>query len=325
MFSLRNEIIQLVRGIFTITFTLFKVLIPAIIIVKILVEMGIIPYIAWALEPFMSVVGLPKEASIIWAATMLTSNYTGMVLFFQFFENDPLTVAQTTVLASMMLMAHNMPTECAITRKAGVKVLYVVVLRVGSGFLIGWLLHLLYTETGMLQESNQLIWTPTEVDDSFSGWVFQQLESLFYIFVMIAGLVVGLKVLKLIGVETLLKTLLSPFLRVAGIHKDATSFTLVGMTLGLAFGGGLLINEAQKGLIKKKDIFLSVSLLCLCHSLIEDTILMFLIGADLTSILLFRIVFSFTLMIFISLWFKRLPESKHPYFVISVSNNERQN
>ncbi len=320
MLSFKREIIQLLHEIFNITFTLFKVMIPAIIIVKILVELGIVPYIAWALEPLMSIVGLPKEASIIWAATMLTSNYTGMVLFFQFFENDPMTIAQTTVLASMMLMAHNMPTECAITRKAGVKVLYVVILRIGSGLLMGWILHLLYSTTGILQESNQLIWTPSEVDDSFSGWVLQQLESLFYIFIMIAGLVIGLKVLKVIGVEKLLSIILSPFLKITGIHKDATSFTLIGMTLGLAFGGGLLINEAKKGVITKKDIFLSVSLLCLCHSLIEDTILMFLLGADLISILLFRIVFSFALMIPISLWFMRLPEHQHKHFVVPVSN-----
>ncbi|MCZ2721660.1 hypothetical protein O1D97_08325 [Marinomonas sp. 15G1-11] len=319
MHSLKNEVTQLIREIFTITITLFKIMIPAIIIVKILVELGIVPYVAWALEPFMSFVGLPKEASIIWAATMLTSNYTGMVLFFQFFENEPITVAQTTVLASMMLMAHNMPTECAIARKAGVKVLYAVTLRIGAGFLIGWILHLLYTKTGMLQSSNQLIWTPSETDDSLVGWIMQQLESLFYIFVMIAGLVTGLKILKLIGVEALLKSLLSPFLKITGIHKDATSFTLVGMTLGLAFGGGLLINEAKKGVIKKKDIFLSLSLLCLCHSLIEDTILMFLIGADLTSILVFRVIFSFALMIVISQLFKRLPDNKHHHVVVSVT------
>ena len=320
MHTLKHEATQLTREVFTITFTLFKIMIPAIIIVKILVELGIVPYVAWALEPLMSFVGLPKEASIIWAATMLTSNYTGMVLFFQFFENEPITVAQTTVLASMMLMAHNMPTECAIARKAGIKVIYAVVLRVGSGFLIGWILHLLYSKTGMLQDSNQLIWTPSETDDSLYGWLIQQLESLFYIFVMIAGLVFGLKILKLIGVEALLKMLLSPFLKMTGIHKDATSFTLIGMTLGLAFGGGLLINEAKKGVLKKKDIFLSLSLLCLCHSLIEDTILMFLIGADLTSILLFRVVFSFVLMIFISQCFMRLPEHSHHHFVVSVNN-----
>ena len=171
----------------------------------------------------------------------------------------------------------------------------------------------------MLQSSNQLIWTPSETDDSLVGWIMQQLESLFYIFVMIAGLVTGLKILKLIGVEALLKSLLSPFLKITGIHKDATSFTLVGMTLGLAFGGGLLINEAKKGVIKKKDIFLSLSLLCLCHSLIEDTILMFLIGADLTSILVFRVIFSFALMIVISQLFKRLPDNKHHHVVVSVT------
>lgn len=312
----------LATEILRITYTLFKIMIPAIIIVKILEEIGFVPYLALFLEPMMTLVGLPKEASLIWAATILASNYTGLVLFFQTFENAPLTVAQTTVLASMMLMAHNMPTECAVAKKAGVKVFYTITMRIVAGFILGWLLHLFYSHNNTLSSTNELIWAPAEVDNSWMGWLVQQIESLFYIFLMIAALVISLRFLKLIGVEALLKIILSPLLKITGIHKDATSFTLVGMTLGLAFGGGLLIEEAKKGVIQKKDIFLSISLLCLCHSLIEDTILMLIMGADLFSILVVRIIFSIALMVLITFVFNRLQESqREKYCVVSVAHS----
>jgi len=62
--------------------------------------------------------------------------------------------------------------------------------------------------------------------------------------------------------------------------------------LGLAYGGGLLIREAQKRTIPLRELFIAVSLLSICHSLIEDTILMLLLGADLTVILPIRFALS---------------------------------
>lgn len=66
----------------------------------------------------------------------------------------------------------------------------------------------------------------------------------------------------------------------------------MGVTLGLAFGGGLLIKEAQSGKISKRDIFAAITLLGFFHSVIEDTLLVMLIGAHLSGILWFRLIFA---------------------------------
>ena len=67
--------------------------------------------------------------------------------------------------------------------------------------------------------------------------------------------------------------MLRPLLKLVGIGKEATTITLVGITSGIAFGGGLLIKEAHAGRVSKKDVFTSLLLLGFCHSLIEDTLL----------------------------------------------------
>jgi hypothetical protein len=89
-----------------------------------------------------------------------------------------------------------------------------------------------------------------------------------------------------------------------GIKREALPMSLIGMTLGLAYGGGLLIREAEKGTISGRDIFASFALLGLCHSLIEDTLLIALIGAELHGILWARLAFA---LIIIALLTRLLP------------------
>ena len=109
---------------------------------------------------------------------------------------------------------------------------------------------------------------------------------------IIIVLLVVLKILKMIGIERLIQATLRPILKLIGIGKQATTIALVGVTLGLAFGGGLLIKEAQSGKISKRDIFAAITLLGFFHSVIEDTLLVMLIGAHLSGILWFRLIFA---------------------------------
>lgn len=292
-------------------------MIPTLIIVKVLEELGAVKYISLLLAPLMQLVGLPEEAAIVWAGTILTTTYTGMVLFFNAFQDNPLTIAQTTVLTTMMLFAHSLPIELAITRKAGLKILYGLFIRLCLGFVAGFILHHIYSFFQLLQGETQLIWQPSSEEVGLVGWAIAQVESFFYIFLIISVLVFGLKLLRLVGIESLLIWLLTPFLKVIGISKNAASFTLVGVTLGVSFGGGLLIDEAKKGHIEKKDMFLSLSLLCLCHSLIEDTLLMLVLGGDLSGILLFRLVFSFIVMLFVARLYAMLSATKREKYLIT--------
>ena len=137
---------------------------------------------------------------------------------------------------------------------------------------------------------------------------------------VISALLLLLKTLKVLGIEKLMAILLRPFLRILGISKDATNLTIIGITLGLSFGGGLLINEAKKGHISARDVFTAIMLLNLLHSLIEDTLLILLIGADFYTIFWGRIVFSILIVALISNAIKRMnPTICERYFYRDVS------
>ncbi|WP_315982760.1 hypothetical protein [Aliamphritea spongicola] len=74
---------DLAKEIFDVFFLLFKLTLPVIIVVKILEEMGAIPYISALLEPLMLLVGLPENMGIVWTTTMITNIYGGMLIFFR--------------------------------------------------------------------------------------------------------------------------------------------------------------------------------------------------------------------------------------------------
>ena len=67
-------------------------------------------------------------------------------------------------------------------------------------------------------------------------------------------------------------------------------------------GGGLLIREAEVGYVSRRDIFASLTMLALCHSLIEDTLLVMLLGAHISGVLWMRIAFTLVVLAIITRW-----------------------
>ncbi len=97
---------ELLLEIYQVASTLFKIMIPALLLVKLLEELGGVEIIAALLGPVMTLVGLPESMALVWATTLLTNIYTGMVIFFNQAPLEQLSVAQVTVLGTMMLIAH---------------------------------------------------------------------------------------------------------------------------------------------------------------------------------------------------------------------------
>lgn len=292
------------RESFSIYLTLLKILVPTLIIVKVLEVMGATAVLAAVLGPVMALIGLPESAGLVWATTLLTNIYTGMVVFLSLAEQQSLTVAQVSVLGTLMLIAHALPFEGAVAKKAGVPWWFTLSLRIGGALLLAAIVHLCYQHFGWLQEPNQLAWQAPETDGLLVTWVTDQLLTIGAIFFIILTLVSLLRLLRKLGIEKLLHWALFPLLRLLGIGREAANITIVGITMGLSFGAGILLNEVGKGKLGKRDVLLTVSFLGLCHSLIEDTLLVMLLGAHLSAILWARLAFS---VITIALMARLLP------------------
>ncbi len=279
------------------SFTLFKIMIPISIIVKILAYFGLIETIGKALSPVMGIIGLPGEFGLVWATTLVTNIYGGLIVFFNLSLTNTYTVAQVTILSALMLLAHTLPIEARIAQKAGVRLWFTLTFRILCAIILAGIFNLFFSHFNILKSENSIIWQPTNPKPTIYEWIFSEMRNYVMIFLIILGLVMLMRLLKNTGILEKMNNFFEPILRIFGMSKNAAPITIIGTTLGLAYGGGLIIKEAKSKVLSKKDVFLSVSLMNLSHSLIEDTLIMLSIGASILGVLFGRIIFSIIVMI----------------------------
>jgi hypothetical protein len=257
---------------------------------------------------------------LVWASAMIGNMYAGMVAYFSI--SSQLTVAQISVLATIILIAHSLPIELAVTRKAGAKVIPLFLARFIFGFIGGVLLFQIYNLFHWLDYDpgiiNQLVLSSK--NGSFGMWILTELKNYGMIFLMITALIILLDLLKQIGVIELVNKGLYPILKVLGIGKEVIPITVFGITLGLAYGGGLIINEVEKNQLHKRDVFYALLLMSLVHSLIEDSLLMISIGAHFSGVFIFRPLFGLLItFIFVSITKKWSEERMNRWFYAKIN------
>ncbi|HPS02963.1 MAG TPA: hypothetical protein PLA90_15600 [Candidatus Sumerlaeota bacterium] len=274
---------------------LFRLMIPVIVIVKILKELGAIEPLGRLLGPVMEGVGLPGALGIVWASALVTNLYGGILAYMTVAPHIPVpTVAQMTVLGAMALIAHTFPVELRVAQRSGVRILTMFAIRFGGAFLYGWILNTVCRMGGWLQTPAHVLWSAAPVEQTLLEWAGREVANLAFIFGAIFSLLSLLRLLRFLRVTNLVERLLYPLLRPLGIGRAATDLTVIGMTLGIGYGGGLIIHEAESGRLTPRDIFCALALMGLTHSLIEDSLLMLSLGGHLAGLLLGR--FAFTLL-----------------------------
>lgn len=96
-------------------------------------------------------------------------------------------------------------------------------------------------------------------------------------------------------------------LKIFGFSPKAAFPLLVGIIFGIAYGAGVLIEEARSGRLSWKDLFLINVFLSICHAVVEDTALFMAVGADGLIILLGRFLAAILITFLISrtTWLER--------------------
>jgi hypothetical protein len=301
--------LEIVRETLALSWTLLKIMVPVMILTKILMDLGVINWIGKMLGPLMALVGLPGSMGLVLAGGMIVSPYLALVLYAALAPENPLSVAQVTVLGSMILMAHAMLMEVRIAQKAGMRITVQLLLRIGGAFLYGAILFHIYKMGNWLQTPGAfLLGELAQGSSGWLAWAWEQAKSLALILVIILALMTFMRILEAIGVIQLLKRLLSPLLQLLGMGKEAAPITIIGMTLGMVLGGGLVIQEAKSGKMKPHEIFFSMSLMCIFHSLIEDTAVMMLMGAHLSGLLWIRLAFTLVAIFLLTKAVRLLPQ-----------------
>ena len=285
-----NKVKELTRSSLEITYELFVIMIPTLIIVKILDELGFVEILNKFFAPLMFLLGLPEAISLVFTTSMLTSPYAGLIVFSGLPADMPFTAAQASVLGLLILFTHSLPIEVIICRKAGVRARAMIFIRLGLGVFSCYLLNLFFQLTGYMNYPATILLPSLESAPDLFSWALSQLKGLGMIFIIIIALVILLDFLKYIGVERLIEKALKPFLNFLGVGEKASTIAVVGVTLGIGFGAGLLIKEVKTGKLHYKDVFGVLVLVGMLHSIIEDTAVVSLIGSNIIITLFLRAI-----------------------------------
>ena len=311
----------LVKETLKTSWVLFRIMIPVSIVVKILQELDLIKYIGIALYPLMKFVGLPGEMGFVWGTGMITNLFGGIIAYMSLAPKllHPMSVAQITVLSSMMLIAHSFPVELTIASKSGTRLVTMMLIRFCFAFIYGMILNVIFSGFHLFKDIPVInLAAEKALQPGTFHWLFNEGKHYLMILLFIFSLLFLIKILTKIGIIDLLTRVLNPLLSRMGIGKSATPITIIGLTLGITYGGAMII-EQSKGLgITKKEVLFSMILMGLCHSIIEDTLLMFSLGSSFSVILFGRLIFALIITYLFVVLSRKMSEKSFSFIFLNT-------
>ena len=291
---------------------LFKVILPVVVIIRFLELMGAIPYLAKFLEPLTGFIGIDGSLGLVWMAAILVNIYAGMAAFASLQAIFDYSVAETTILGLIILIAHSLPIEVAIARQSRVSAIFNLLFRFINAIIAGKILNLIFIKYDLFSEKNISFLKAPSSTVSNIDWAILQIQNFLIIFLIIFSIITTINILKYLGIWQIIINILRAPLSYLGMSDKVANIILIGLTLGISFGGGFLIEESKKNNISKKDILLSLSFLSLCHSIIEDTILILLLGSHISGVLFFRFIYT----VIIILLMRYILDTKYQKFIL---------
>lgn len=272
------------------TWTLGKIVVPITVIVTLLKHTPVIEWIVWLFAPVMSFVGLPGEAAVVLALGWVLNLYAGIGAIFSLQLAGP----QIFILAVMMSFAHNLFVETAVARRMGLSGAIVVGVRIGTALLSGASLHLILgneitSAAGSYQHVTSYLWQ-TPILDTAGEVLRTAFTAVWQLALIVIPLMFVIQILKELHVLDKLAHWTHPFLRWLGMSEKAAIPMLAGIWFGLAYGAGVILEATREHPLSKREMYLIITFLVLCHAVVEDTLLFLPLGVNGWYLLAIRLV-----------------------------------
>lgn len=131
--------------------------------------------------------------------------------------------------------------------------------------------------------------------------------------VIITVIMIVLEILRALGVIDFLNKVLFKVTKVLGISEGASLPLFIGFFIGITYGAASIIESYQRKDMNKKDVILVSTFLCLCHAIVEDTILFASIGANIFIISFVRLFIAVIVTILLRLFLENKEKKKNLY------------
>ena len=276
---------------------LTKIMVTLSFVILLLQYFGIIEWISYWLTPLFSHFGLPGEAALAYVSGYFVNCYSAIAVM----TTLDLSTRAATILAVMVLCSHNMIVETTVQHKTGSTVLSIVLTRTLSAFILAWVLN------KIMPGSFENIVTGNSVQEQLTfalmlkQWALRTTKNVLTMALLVYLLTVLQKVLTEFGIIQYISRFLKPVMIFFGLSPKTAFLWLVSNTLGLAYGAGIMIEEAEKGETTKEENDLLNRHIGISHSNLEDLLLFSAAGGAFLWMLLSRWAMSF-----VWVWLKRI-------------------
>jgi len=275
--------------------TLGKIIFPITLITTILGYTPIIGWLSDQLSPFMGYIGLPGEAAI----PLLLGNVMNLYAAVGAILSLDMTVKEVFIIAIMLSLSHNLLVECAVTKRMGAKIWVTIVIRIGSALLAAMLINLLWqggdqkaifgfvpaTEPNAAVHWGAILWTALR----------KSVLGVVQLAIIVIPVMIFIQVLKDLRWLDRFASALHPATRLIGLESKSSVTIASGFLFGLAYGAGVMIQAVKEDDVRRKDIYLVVIFLSVCHAVVEDTLIFVPLGIPVWPLLLIRFFMAFIL------------------------------
>ena len=263
---------------------LTKIMVLLSFAIMLLQYVGVIEWISYWLTPIFSHFGLPGEAALAYVSGYFVNCYSAIAIM----TTLDLSTRAATILSVMVLCSHNMILETTVQHKTGSSVVKIVVIRTLSAFILGWTLNKIMP--GSFEATS--LTSNVQEDLTFlimlKDWALRTAKNIALMAVIVYLLTALQKILTEYGIIEYISRFLKPVMRFFGLSPKCAFLWLVSNTLGLAYGAGIMIEEAEKGEMTKEDNDLLNCHIGISHSNLEDLLLFTAAGGAYLWMLLSR-------------------------------------
>ena len=274
---------------------LLKITIPVSLGVLFLDFYGVLDWMAGFTGPVFKLVGLPGVAAIVLITSIFTNIYTVVAVLITL----NLPVREGMIIATMCLVSHGFLIETAVLRKTGSSVWRMLILRIVSSFVIGFLLNMVLpgTPSTNFVSPNR---THGELAEVLLHWLGSISATTLKIIILVNLLLILQKIMEEFGLIKWLEKPLSPILKLMGLPEKTTFSWIVANAIGLAYGSAIMISLVEEGKMSRQDADLLNHHIAISHSQLEDPLLFLTLGYAIHWLIWPRIIIAI-----IAVWLRK--------------------
>ena len=256
---------------------------------------GILIWISTAIAPLFQLFGLPGDAAFAYISGYFINVYACVAVV----STIDISVRAVTIIGAMTLAAHAIPVESAIQHKTGSSLTMVIAVRTLASFLLGFVLNLILPNRPdfLSTTTTELSQLPFfEIQGEFLPLFFDWFTMISLLMLKMVTIILSLNILHGVlcefGILKYISNAARPLMNIFGLSKENSFLWIIANIVGLSYGASIMVEEAQKSNLKKRDIDLLNAHIGVSHSNVEDLSIVVTVGAVWWIVLFSRWIMS---------------------------------